>query len=120
MVDDEFDARELVVTMLEKDGAQVRAVGSAREALDEIGAWKPDVLIADIGMPDEDGYGLIRRVRALSKEQGGQTPALALTAYARTEDRARALSAGYQVHLSKPVDRSELAAVISRLSVGVR
>ena len=120
MVDDEFDARELVVTMLEKDGAQVRAVGSAREALEEIGAWKPDVLIADIGMPDEDGYGLIRRVRALSKEQGGQTPALALTAYARTEDRARALSAGYQVHLSKPVDRSELAAVISRLSVGVR
>ena len=95
-------------------------MGSAREALEEIGAWKPDVLIADIGMPDEDGYGLIRRVRALSKEQGGQTPALALTAYARTEDRARALSAGYQVHLSKPVDRSELAAVISRLSVGVR
>jgi len=120
MVDDEFDARELVVTMLEKDGAQVKAVGSAKEALEEIGVWKPDVLIADIGMPDEDGYGLIRRVRALSKEQGGATPALALTAYARTEDRARALSAGYQVHLSKPVDRSELAAVICRLSVGVR
>ncbi len=67
-------------------------------------------------MPVEDGYGLIKRVRQLPKEQGGQTPALALTAYARTEDRLRALSAGYQVHLSKPVDRTELAAVVARLA----
>jgi PAS domain S-box-containing protein len=115
VVDDEFDARTLLTAMLERCGAQVIAVGSAREGIDSIGSWKPDVLIADIGMPVEDGYGLIKRVRALPKEHGGQTPALALTAYARTEDRVRALSEGYQVHLAKPVDRSELAAVVASL-----
>jgi CheY-like chemotaxis protein len=73
------------------------------------------VLIADIGMPVEDGYGLIRKVRALPSDQGGQTPALALTAYARTEDRIRALSEGYQVHLAKPVDRLELATIVGNL-----
>ena len=115
VVDDEFDARELLTAMLERSGAQVIAVGSAREGIDSVESWKPDVLIADIGMPVEDGYGLIKRVRALPKEQGGQTPALALTAYARTEDRVRALSEGYQVHLAKPVDRAELAAVVANL-----
>lgn len=115
VVDDEFDARTLLTTILEKSGAQVRAVSSTREALDSMPAWKPDVLIADIGMPVEDGYSLIRKVRALPREQGGQTPALALTAYARTEDRIRALSEGYQVHLAKPVDRVELATVIGSL-----
>jgi PAS domain S-box-containing protein len=115
VVDDEFDARVLLTAMLERCGAQVIAVGSAREGIDSVESWKPDVLIADIGMPVEDGYGLIRRVRALPKEHGGQTPALALTAYARTEDRVRALSEGYQVHLAKPVDRSELAAVVASL-----
>lgn len=115
VVDDEFDARALVTAMLERCGAQVVAVGSAREGLESIESWKPDVLIADIGMPVEDGYGLIRKVRALPRERGGQTPALALTAYARTEDRARALSEGYQVHLAKPVDRFELAEVVTNL-----
>src|SRR5689334_4775975 len=115
VVDDEFDARSLLSTMLERCGAQVVAVGSAREGLESVESWKPDVLIADIGMPVEDGYGLIKRIRALPKERGGQTPALALTAYARTEDRVRALSEGYQVHLAKPVDRFELAAVITSL-----
>jgi len=115
VVDDEFDARTLLTAMLERCGAQVIAVGSAREGIDSIESWKPDVLIADIGMPVEDGYGLIRRVRALPKEHGGQIPALALTAYARTEDRVRALSEGYQVHLAKPVDRAELAAVVAGL-----
>ncbi len=115
VVDDEFDARSLLTAMLERCGAQVIAVGSAREGIDSVESWKPDVLIADIGMPVEDGYGLIRRVRALPKEHGGQTPALALTAYARTEDRVRALSEGYQVHLAKPVDRAELAAVVAGL-----
>src|SRR6185503_15940504 len=104
VVDDEFDARALITAMLERCGAQVVAVGSAREGLESIESWKPDVLIADIGMPVEDGYGLIRKVRALPKQKGGHTPALALTAYARTEDRVRALSEGYQVHLAKPVD----------------
>lgn len=115
VVDDEIDARSLLTTMLERCGAQVVAVGSAREGLESVEAWQPDVLIADIGMPVEDGYGLIKKIRALPKERGGQTPALALTAYARTEDRVRALSEGYQVHLAKPVDRFELAAVITSL-----
>ena len=116
VVDDEVDARSMLTTMLERCGAQVLAVSSAREGLDSIESWRPDVLIADIGMPVEDGYALIKKVRALPKEQGGQTPALALTAYARTEDRVRALSEGYQVHLAKPVDRFELAAVVSSLA----
>jgi PAS domain S-box-containing protein len=115
IVDDESDARELVTAMLGRSGAIMKAAASAKEAMDLVESWRPDVLIADIGMPVEDGYGLIKRLRAMPKEQGGQTPAVALTAYARTEDRVRALSAGYQVHLSKPVDRSELAAVVARL-----
>ena len=116
VVDDEHDARTLLTAMLEKCGAQVVALGSAREGLDSIQGWMPDVLIADIGMPVEDGYALIRKVRALPRERGGQTPALALTAYARTEDRVRALAEGYQVHLAKPVDRYELAGVVANLA----
>ncbi len=116
VIDDEIDARTLLTAMLERCGAQVVAVSSAREGLDSIENWKPDVLIADIGMPVEDGYALIKKVRALPRERGGQTPALALTAYARTEDRARALAAGYQVHLAKPVDRYDLAAVVANLA----
>jgi PAS domain S-box-containing protein len=115
IVDDEFDARALLTMMLERSGAHVLAVASAREALDSLERWKPDVLIADIGMPVEDGYSLIRKVRALPSDRGGQTPALALTAYARTEDRKRALAEGYHVHLAKPVDRVELATIISEL-----
>ena len=115
VVDDEFDARALVTAMLERSGAQVLAVSSTREALDSMEKWKPDVLIADIGMPIEDGYSLIRKVRALPSDRGGQTPALALTAYARTEDRIRALSEGYQMHLAKPVDRLELATIVGSL-----
>jgi PAS domain S-box-containing protein len=116
VVDDEVDARELVTVMLSRSGAVMKAAASAGEAIEIIENWLPDVLIADIGMPVEDGYGLIKRLRGLPKERGGLTPALALTAYARTEDRVRALSAGYQVHLSKPVDRAELSAVVARLA----
>ncbi len=116
IVDDELDARELVTMMLERCGAKVFAAATVGEALERLESWKPSVLIADIGMPGEDGYDLIRKVRGLSKEHGGHTPALALTAYARTEDRVRALSAGYQMHLSKPVDQLELAAVVARLA----
>jgi PAS domain S-box-containing protein len=115
VVDDEIDARTLLTMMLERCGAQVVAVGSSREGLESIETWLPDVLIADIGMPVEDGYGMIRKIRKLPQTKGGQTPALALTAYARTEDRVRALSEGYQVHLAKPVDRYELAAVVAGL-----
>ncbi|HKR11095.1 MAG TPA: PAS domain S-box protein, partial [Pyrinomonadaceae bacterium] len=109
VVDDEADARMLLTAMLERGGAEVISVNSAREGLETLESWRPDVLVADIGMPVEDGYALIRHVRALPKDKGGQTPALALTAYARTEDRVRALSEGYQLHLAKPVDRVELA-----------
>ena len=116
VIDDEYDARTLLTAMLERCGAQVVAVGSAREGLDSLQGWMPDVLIADIGMPVEDGYALIKKVRALPRERGGQTPALALTAYARTEDRVRALAEGYQVHLAKPVDRYELAGVVANLA----
>ncbi|HEU4711800.1 MAG TPA: PAS domain S-box protein [Pyrinomonadaceae bacterium] len=116
VVDDEVDARMLLSAMLERCGAEVIAVSSAREGLETIQSWRPDVLVADIGMPVEDGYALMRKLRALPKEVGGQTPALALTAYARTEDRVRAISEGYQVHLAKPVDRVELATVVASLA----
>jgi CheY-like chemotaxis protein len=116
IVDDEPDARELVTMMLGQYGAEVRTAGSAREAMERLASWSPNVLVADIGMQEEDGYVLIRKIRALSRDRGGRTPALALTAYARTEDRARALSAGYQLHLAKPVDREELAAAVAMLA----
>ena len=112
IVDDEVDFRELVTTMLVRYGATVRAAASAAEALSYLQDWKPDVLVADIGMPDEDGYGLIHKVRALSADRGGSTPAVALTAYTRAEDRLRALSAGYQIHLAKPTTGPELAAAV--------
>ena len=115
VVDDEFDARALLSVMLETSGAQVLAVASTAEALDSLSSWKPDVLIADIGMPVEDGYALIRKVRALPNDNGGGMPAIALTAYARDDDRQRALAEGYQVHLAKPVDRIELSSVIANL-----
>jgi PAS domain S-box-containing protein len=120
VVDDEFDARDLITTMLTGCGCTVNAVDSAKEALEFVQSWRPNVLIADIGMPLEDGYWLIEKVRELPIELGGKTPALALTAYARTEDRIKALASGFQVHLAKPVDRGELAAVISQLSASLR
>jgi len=116
IVDDEADARELITMMLGQYGADVRAAASAGEALEHLANWKPGVLVADIGMQGEDGYGLIRKIRALPRARGGETPALALTAYARNEDRSRALSAGFQVHLAKPVDRAQLAAAVASLA----
>jgi CheY-like chemotaxis protein len=102
--------------MLGQYGAVVKTAASAGEALSYVESWKPDVLVADIGMPGEDGYGLIRQVRALSSERGGSTPALALTAYTRAEDRLHALSAGYQIHLAKPITGRELAASVANLA----
>jgi PAS domain S-box-containing protein len=118
VVDDEEDARELVSTMLGRYGAVVQTAASTTEALEFLDSWNPRVLIADIGMQGEDGYALIRRVRALPGKPGA-IPALALTAYARIEDRARALAAGFQVHLSKPIDSAQLAASVSKLAGGV-
>jgi signal transduction histidine kinase len=114
-VDDEADARHLLKAVLEQCGAEVRTSGSASEAISTLEEYRPDVLVSDIGMPEEDGYSLIRKVRALNPESGGRTPSVALTAYARVEDRLQALSAGYNMHVPKPVEPTELAVVIASL-----
>jgi CheY-like chemotaxis protein len=119
VVDDDDDARELIETALTQYGADVVAVSSAAEAYALITATppqeRPDIMVTDIGMPGEDGYSLMRRVRALEHERDFYTPAVALTAYGRTEDRIKALMAGFQTHIVKPVDPAELAAVIISL-----
>lgn len=116
VVDDEPDARELIASVLESCGANVVAVASATHALAEIRRAPPNVLVSDIGMPGDDGYTLIRNVRALSLEEGGRTPAIALTAYAQSEDRKRALLAGFNMHVGKPVDPSELLVVVAHVA----
>ncbi len=114
-VDDEPDTRELLKAGMGRCGAEVIAVGSAAEALEAIAAAVPDLLISDIGMPERDGYDLIRQVRELTAENGGKVPAIALTAYARAEDRMQALRAGFQMHVPKPVELAELVVVASSL-----
>jgi PAS domain S-box-containing protein len=116
LVEDEEDARAMLKTLLEVSGASVRAVGSAAEAWESLEDGGCDVLVSDIGMPDEDGYSLIGRVRERDARNGGRTPAVALTAYARDEDRARSLSAGFDAHVAKPVEPSELLAVVAGLT----
>ncbi|MFP5264045.1 MAG: GAF domain-containing protein [Blastocatellia bacterium] len=116
VVDDEADARELLRAMLEQYGAEVKTSSSSGEALEMLEQYKPNVLVSDIGMPGEDGYELIKKVRALEPERGGRIPAVALTAYARAEDRIRALTAGYNMHVPKPVEPTELLIVIASLS----
>nr|WP_237741488.1 PAS domain S-box protein [Anabaena sp. PCC 7108] len=116
VVDDEADARHLLTTILGQYGAQVMAVASAMEAMTALGTFHPDILVSDIGMPQEDGYTLIRKIRTLSIEEGGRIPAVALTAYARTEDRTQALLAGFQLHIPKPVNPAELAVVVANLA----
>ncbi|MBD2102679.1 PAS domain S-box protein [Leptolyngbya sp. FACHB-261] len=119
IVDDEADAREMLTTLLKQSGAEVMTAASAREALAMITQFpseqRPDVLVSDIGMPNEDGYLLIHQVRALAPDQGGRIPAIALTAYARTEDRIRALSSGFQSHVPKPVEPAEFVTVVANL-----
>jgi PAS domain S-box-containing protein len=115
VVDDEADTRELLKTGLESCGAQVTLAASAAEALEALESSVPDVLISDIGMPGEDGYDLLRHLRSLPPERGGRVPAIALTAYARVEDRLKALRSGYQMHVPKPVDLAELVAVADSL-----
>ena len=115
VVEDEPDAREMVAVLLRHYGAEVRVAGSAAEAWGQLSAGElPDVLISDLSMPEEDGYALIARVRALPA--GGQIPAVALTAHARAEDRQRALAAGFQEHLAKPVDPDELIRTVAGLT----
>jgi PAS domain S-box-containing protein len=113
-VDDELDARELLRTLLESRGAQVTSFGSAQDALAALKTTRPSVLVCDIGMPNMDGYQLIRTLRA-GELRGERLPALALTAFARAEDRKRSLVAGYQAHLAKPFDVGEFILVIANL-----
>jgi PAS domain S-box-containing protein len=115
VVDDEPDTRDLLKVGLGQCGAAVTVVGSASEALEAMSRAVPDLLISDIGMPEQDGYELIRRVRELPSAGGGKVPAIALTAYARVEDRMHALRAGYQMHVPKPVELAELVAVAASL-----
>lgn len=116
VVDDEADARDLLKAILEERQAQVTTVASAAEAYETIDWLRPDVIISDVGMPGEDGYSLIRNLRLKeARERQGWKPAIALTAHARVEDRLRALSAGYQAHVAKPVEPAELVAVIASL-----
>jgi CheY-like chemotaxis protein len=117
VVDDEYDTREVLGAMLSRYGAEVRAAESAAEAIRVLIEWAPDVLVSDVGLPGEDGYELIAKVRALPDERGGAIPAIALTAYAGSQDRQRALSNGFQTHLAKPVEPVELARVVA-LAVG--
>jgi PAS domain S-box-containing protein len=115
VVDDEASARDLITAILTQCGASVTAVASATEAIKAIEQTRPDVMVSDIGMPGESGYELIEKVRKLKPEQGGKIPAVALTAYAKKEDRMHALMAGFQMHIAKPVEPIELAIVIASL-----
>ncbi|RUR74372.1 ATP-binding protein [Anabaena sp. FACHB-709] len=115
-VDDEPDTREFLKTALEQYGAIVTTAASTREALKLLQLVKPDVLLSDIGMPNEDGYALIRQIRALSSEQGGNVPAAALTAYTRQSDRLQALTAGFQIHISKPIEPIQLLKIVATLA----
>ena len=116
IAEDEADARELLQMVLSGCGADVKACPSAAECFDELLTWKPDVLVSDVGMPGEDGYSLIARIRKLPADEGGRIPAMALTAYARVEDRVKALSAGFQTHAPKPVEPRELVAAVASLA----
>jgi CheY-like chemotaxis protein len=116
VVDDDEDARRLIKTVLESCDAQVSTAMNAFDALQTLQASVPDVLVSDLGMPGEDGYSLIRKVRALPPDQGGLIPAAALTAYARVEDRLKVLRSGFQIHLPKPIEPAELVAVVANLA----
>ncbi|HMI86943.1 MAG TPA: ATP-binding protein, partial [Polyangiaceae bacterium] len=116
IVDDDADAVELVHELLTSAGAVVQTAHSAAEALQRLAPFRPDVLVSDIGMPEMDGFALIRQVRSLDPSQGGATPAVALTAYASSNDAARCLASGFQRHLAKPVDPEQLVRVVANLA----
>ncbi len=115
VVDDEPDARALIQRVLSQCGAEVCTAGSAAEGLEQLRLFQPHVLVSDIGMPVTDGYQFIRAVRNLAPDEGGKTPAIALTAFARSEDRMNAMLAGYQVHVAKPIEPQELAVTVRTL-----
>jgi len=116
LVDDDADAREIAREILQRSNANVLSAGSVPEAMECMGRMVPDVLVCDLAMPGEDGYSFIRTLRQLPSDRGGQTPAIALTAYAREEDRLRTLTAGFQLHLTKPVEPRQLVEAIAHLA----
>ena len=116
LVDDEAEAREIISTVIGRTGAEVQTCISASDALSKLAEWRPDVILSDIAMPEEDGYSFIGKVRSLPREKGGETPAAALTAYARDEDRVQALAAGYQMHIAKPIGASQLVNMVAKLA----
>jgi PAS domain S-box-containing protein len=120
LVEDEADSRELLNLVLGACGAQITTASSAAESFETIKRERFDVVISDIGMPEEDGFSLIGKIRELSNEEGGDVPAIALTAYARAEDRVQALRAGFQMHVAKPVEPGELLAVVANLAERMR
>ncbi|HMJ13478.1 MAG TPA: response regulator [Polyangiaceae bacterium] len=115
VVDDEEDARDLLDAILSHRGASVQTAESASAGRALLESLRPHVIISDIGMPNEDGYCFIRSIRELERERGVSTPAIALTAYARAEDRTQAFEAGFDIHLAKPVDINELLGLVERL-----
>jgi signal transduction histidine kinase/ActR/RegA family two-component response regulator len=116
VIDDAPDALEVLAVILRRARAEVTTAPCAQDGRRLLQEFRPDVLISDIAMPDEDGYALIQSVRMLPPDRGGVTPAIALTAYAREEDRARALAAGFQAHMSKPVEPDELVELVSQVA----
>jgi PAS domain S-box-containing protein len=115
IVDDDADTREVLTAVLRNLGATVFALDSSAQALAQIEAQAPDIVIADIGMPEEDGYAFIKKLRNAPADRGGRAPAIALTAYARQEDRQRALAAGYQLHITKPFDPTMVVQAVAQL-----
>jgi PAS domain S-box-containing protein len=116
VVEDDRDTLEMLSFILDKSGAEVITAASARDAIQALDRWRPDALVSDLAMPEQDGYELIGQVRSRSPERGGNTPAVALSAYTRAEERTRALAAGFQMHLAKPVDPDKLVAVVADLT----
>jgi len=116
VVEDDPDARELVTAILEDAGAVVESAPSAATGFDAMRRFQPQLLVSDIGMPDEDGYSLIRRVRALAEDEGGAIPSIALTAYTRREDRETAIGAGFTLHMGKPVSPLALVTAVRALA----
>ncbi len=118
VVDDDEDTRHALRAVLARAGAEVRLADSAAAAMDALHGWRPDALVSDLGLPGEDGFALLRRIRALPAADGGEVPAVALTGYARAEDRIRGIEAGFQRHVVKPVDPVELVDVVATLAAG--
>lgn len=116
VVDDQEDARFLLTLVLENEGAEVKACGSAEEALKAVTDWKPDVIVSDLCMPEYDGYWLIESVRSLNPQNGGRTPAIAVTARTSPEERRKASRCGFQACLPKPFETDKLVAAVGQLA----